>query len=31
METHNLPSPVLVVRIVECWIEMDDFDPGGLR
>ena len=26
MEAHDLPSPVLVARIVEYWIDMDDFD-----
>ena len=32
MEAHDLPSPVLVARIVEYfhyWIEMDDFDPDS--
>ena len=32
METHDLPGPVMVARIVEyChyWIEMVDFDPDS--
>ena len=29
MEAHDLPSPVLVARIVEYWIEMHDFDPDS--
>ena len=36
MDAHDLPSPVLVARIVDCWIEIwmtltltadDDFGP----
>ena len=32
MEAHDLPSPVMVARVVEyChyWTEMDDFDPDS--